>query len=89
MHEYFKCMTYFLLTLQQLSTYGIMHEHMNTWSWHWNKENTKQTLILTCDSKQVIKHLKRRHWKHKSMGKEAKQTNMWKQGQNKQTETKN
>ena len=80
MHEHYKCMTYLLLTLQQLSTYGIMHKHMNAWSWHWNNK----TLILACETNQAIKHVKHRHWKHKSMGKEAKQTNMWKQKWNKQ-----
>ena len=80
MHEHYKCMNYLLLTLQQLITYDIMHEHMNAWSWHWNNK----TLILACETNQAIKHVKHRHWKHKSMGKEAKQTNMWKQKQNKQ-----
>ena len=32
---------------------------------------------------QAIKHVKQRHWKDKSIGKEAKQTNMWRQNQNK------
>ena len=34
MHEHFQCMTYLLLTLQQLSTYGIMYEHVNACTWH-------------------------------------------------------
>ena len=80
MHEHYKCMNYLLLTLQQLITYDIMHEHMNAWSWHWNNK----TLILACETNQAIKHVKHRHWKHKSMGKEGKQTNMWKQKWNKQ-----
>ena len=33
-HEHYKCMTYLLLTLQQLSTYGIMHELVNACTWH-------------------------------------------------------
>ena len=40
-----------LLTFQQHNTYGIMYEHVNVCTCYENKENNKQTLTLTCDSK--------------------------------------
>ena len=40
-----------LLTFQQHNTYGIMYKHMNVCTCYQNKENNKQTLTLTCDSK--------------------------------------
>ena len=58
-----------LLTLQQLSTYGIMHKHVNEFSYHW----INKTLILTCETNQAIKHVKHRLWKHKNIKQEAKQ----------------
>ena len=58
-----------ILALQQLSIYGIMHEHVNECSYHWNNK----TLILTCETNQAIKHVKHRLWKHKNIKQEAKQ----------------
>ena len=46
--------------LTEINTYGIKHEHVNAYTWHQNKENTKQTLILTCEGKQAIKHVKQK-----------------------------
>ena len=37
------------LTLQQLSTYDVMHEHVNACSWHQSKEIQDKTLILVCE----------------------------------------
>ena len=37
------------LTLQQLSIYGIMHEHVNACSWYQSKEIQDKTLILACE----------------------------------------
>ena len=47
-----------------------------------------QVSTLTCETKQAIKHMKHRNWKHKVIGKEAIKTNMWKQKQNKQKKKK-
>ena len=47
-----------------------------------------QVSTLTCETKQAIKHMKHRNWKHKGIGKEAIKTNMWKQKQNKQKKKK-
>ena len=58
-----------LITLQQLNTSSIMHEHVNTCSYHSNNK----TLILTCKTKQAIKNVKHKLSKHKNMGKESKQ----------------
>ena len=48
--------TYFAV----ISIYDIMHEHVNACTWYQNKENTKQTLILTCEGQQTIKHVKKK-----------------------------
>ena len=72
-----------LLTFQQLNAYGIMHEHMNAWSWHWNKANTKQTLIQHEIANQANKTCKIGLWKQKNMEKKLNKTNMWKQKKNK------
>ena len=49
-----------------------MHEHVSTWSWYWNKDNTKQTLILTCEDKHLIKSCETKALKVQKYGKEPK-----------------
>ena len=57
------------------ATYHLWHY---AWTCEWMIMALKQgkhkiNPNSTCDSKQANKHVKHRHWKHKNMGKEAKQ----------------